>query len=99
MLITAGNLFNLGFSINWEGMYFQSPKLPIKETMYKLDEKPSWFYKNGAKDAHPLLGSKRESPLDTQIYENTFSVDHCAFLVDHCIADRVTCLHKVSLSI
>ncbi|MDZ7335182.1 MAG: amino acid adenylation domain-containing protein [candidate division KSB1 bacterium] len=107
MLAAAGKLFTIGFPIRWERFYPNAgnvvslPTFPWQREPYWFDDgkenkkaKPQssliQFETDGA-DFHPLLGSRRLSPVlaGKYVWENAINTRFLSFLVDHKVQDSI----------
>ncbi len=107
MLSALGKLFAIGFPVRWEQFYPEGgqvvslPTFPWQRERYWFDDgktkkkaRPSQVWPqltSAGADFHPLLGSRRSSPLlaGKQVWENVINTNSLAFLTDHKVQDSI----------
>ncbi|MBE8987608.1 type I polyketide synthase [Nostoc sp. LEGE 12450] len=89
LLSSLGNLYNLGFTVDWKQLYpseFQVvslPSYPWQRERYWFEAKPQTKLTNSKTNLHPLLGQKVRSAIKETLFESELSINLQPFLVGH----------------
>ncbi|MBC6435614.1 type I polyketide synthase [Nostoc sp. HG1] len=90
LLSSLGNLYNLGFTVDWQQLYAESeyqvvslPSYPWQRERYWFEAKPQTKLTNSKTNLHPLLGQKVRSAIKETLFESELSINLQPFLVGH----------------
>ncbi|MBD2519332.1 SDR family NAD(P)-dependent oxidoreductase [Nostoc sp. FACHB-973] len=92
LLSSLGNLYTLGFTVNWQQLYPEGyqvvslPSYPWQRQGYWFEGKPQrkqTFFSTSKTNLHPLLGKRLRSPLKETLFECELNINLQPYLVGH----------------
>ncbi|BBD69156.1 polyketide synthase [Nostoc commune NIES-4072] len=98
LLSSLGNLYNLGFTVDWKQLYpsecqvVSLPSYPWQRERYWFEPKPQQkpsFLPTRKANLHPLLGQRVRSALKETLFESELNINLQPYLVGHQVYDMV----------